>query len=145
MTKVCDEVICAFKSATETDEVGGNACGNKLFIGHLTMGCIGGMQTATSCICHVGFNGDKAQTLHKLLCSLSSALYAETDNATSAVGAILFGKVVIFVPFKVGVSHPVNKRMILQKFCHFFAVFNVTCHTDVEAFKAEVDIKCVLR
>ena len=145
MTKVGDEVICAFKSATETDEVGGDACGNKLVIGHLTMGCIGGVQTATSCICHVGFNGDKAQALHKLLCSLSSALYAETDNATSAVGAILFGKVVIFVPFKVGIGHPVNKRMILQKLCNFFAVFNVACHTDVEAFKTEVDIKCVLR
>ena len=145
MTKVSDEVLCAFKSATETDKVRGDACGNKLVIGHLTMGCIGRMQTATSCIYHVGFNGDKTQALHKLLCSLSSALYAETDNATCAVGAIFLGKVVIFVPFKVGVSHPVNKRMIFQKLCHFFAVFNVTCHTDVEAFKAEVDIKCVLR
>ena len=112
MLKVRDQIIGCFDAAGETDKVGRDACSGKLGIIHLTVGGIGGVQTAGAGICHMRFDRSNAKLLHHALCGGTPTLYSEADNTAGAVGHILHSKLILLITGERGITHPLDGGML---------------------------------
>ena len=60
LSNVGEKVLGALEAAGETYHVGGNARGEELFVGHLTVRGARGMQAAGACIGNMGLDSGNA-------------------------------------------------------------------------------------
>ena len=142
---VVDKVVGVFKTARESDKVGRNAGGIKLIIGELAVGGTCRMQAAAASVGNVRFDRNDFEPFHKRFRLFSAAFDAETDNSASAARAIFLRKSVVGIAFKRRIFHPRDAGIGLQIFCDGKSVFAMASHSDVQAFKTEIENERMLR
>ena len=90
----------------------------------------------------MGFDCDHFKRVHKLSRGFSATLDAKAYNAAGAVRHILFSKSMILIRLERGIFYPSDLIIRLKIFCNRKSVFAMSLHSDVQAFKAEVEKVC---
>ena len=131
--------------AGKTDKIARDTSRQQFFVVHLSMGRVSGVETATSRIRYVRFDGDKAQVFHDRFCRLSTTLNAEGYDAAGAFGHILLRQIVVFVGFQAREVNPSDFFVVFKELRHLLRVETMSFHAHVKAFEPEVEIVGALR
>ena len=142
---VLQNVVDVLNAHAEAHQVGRDAGGGQLLIGHLAVGGGGGVQGAGLGVGHMGGDGGQLQTGHEFGGRLTASLDAKGHHTAGAVRHILLSPLVVGVPLQAGVAHPGHLGVVLQELGHSQAVLAVLCHPQRQGLQADVEIIAVLR
>ena len=93
---------------------------------------------------HMGGDGGQLQPGHELLRRGPAALHAKDHHAAGAVGQVLFGALVVFVPGQAGILHPGDLLVALEVLGHRLGVLTVLLHPQGQGLQAHIQQEAVV-
>ena len=144
LLQIGNQILDIFQTAAEPDQIGADAGGIQLLVGHLPVGGRGGVEAAGPGVGHMGFDGTKLQMLHEGFRSLPSALEAEGNDTAGATRHVLLSDFIVFIAFQTTIFDPGNLFVLLQVLGDGLGVGTVLTHPEGQAFQTQVQIESAL-
>ena len=141
---ILQDVVDVLNAHGQAHQVGGDACGAELLVGHLPVGGGGGVEYAGLGVGHVGGDGGQPEARHEPGGPLPAALHAEGHHAAGAVGQVLPGPLVIGVTLQPGIAHPGHLGVVFQELGHGQGIFTVPGHPQGQGLQPDVQVVAVL-
>src|SRR5882757_2187609 len=135
--KIGDDVGGRLQADRESHDVGAGAGGDALLLGELAMRRRGRMDDQALGVADIGHVREEVDAVDDLDAGFVTALDAEGEDRTRALGQVLSGERIVLVRFQAGIVHPRHGGMLLEKFGHFLRVAAMTLHAQPQRLDAQ--------
>ncbi len=136
LIEVLEDIVHPLQPHRDAQDFWTCSASNALLVGELAVGGGSRVQDEGFRVSDVSNVADQLDLLHDLDARVVSTSHSKGEDRPKASGEVFFCETMTGAFGKSGVVHPLDRRMVVQKFGHLLGIGTVPFHAQGEGFAA---------